>query len=606
MGVCACPNIRWKGALLGVVCAFALYVFIVRTSDLTPDDLVSRSEAPPGSPGISSLLQSLVTSSVVKAARQTSTASLSSTKQPAAGTSTAPRDSKNAATSESHGALLGLTTAKASPDVSAVVSATARATPTSSAERWRREPRGRSTGGMPVVASASRGALSGGARASSTRSIFVVASASRGALPGGARVSATRSISVVASASRGADLGGATVSATRGVPVAVSTTPGALVGGAVCNASSWAAAYSRHHAAMLSDASSPRFLVSVAALSGLADRLLAQLTHFYWAVLSGRALQLMEWGTVARLGAALQPRCVQWDVPRDAHPREAWYHLFNVPLCSTCLYNATTLNETWGTIPTSRSMSSIVRLYRDSNMALWPPELQDIPYVCTTGTGGRTHILWKNSHHLDELRNITLQENAIKTAWDFLFAPSNATVNAMQPYTDLLDGAFVVAIHVRTGDSTLAHPEQTRPNLEAFSDATTAHFKCAEELSKNVEGRVRWFLASDSLELRRAAKSKYGELLVTNIESKPRHISHQVETDPFNERAMISSVADLLLLAKGQLHVLTGDSGYGRLGALLSNASGAHIAWGSTGAKCAAELRTRLDGSVLTGWSGVR
>lgn len=73
--------------------------------------------------------------------------------------------------------------------------------------------------------------------------------------------------------------------------------------------------------------------------------------------------------------------------------------------------------------------------------------------------------------------------------------------------------------------------------------------------------------------------------------------------------AVVGAVADLLLLAKGRLHVLSHDSGYGRLAAFLSDATGAHVVWGGGGygpSGCESELRTRTDESVLVGYSGMR
>lgn len=364
-------------------------------------------------------------------------------------------------------------------------------------------------------------------------------------------------------------------------------------------------------------------------MSGLADRLLTHVAQLFWAVLSGRAIQFLEWGAVSSLEPALRPRCVDWRLPRGAHPRKVWHFLFENGLCSECLYAPVVVNETWGFIPSLRARASITRLYEKSNLSAWPPALQGVPHLLDTGVGGKLRMLWKNEHHADALGAIAPLERALRTAWDFLFAPSNAVLEAMRPYEEALEGAFVIAIHIRTGDSAMSPGDKPQRDLESFGERVGRYFACAEALNRTAgppeEHRVRWFLASDSLELRRAAKRVYGDLLVTNTDTPSMHVSGDVQgnvnlPDATEEallamgrgRAVVTSVADLLLLARGDVHVLSHDSGYGRIAAFLSDGVGAHIAWGDEEAKggeeggCAARLLTRLDGGILGGYSGVR
>lgn len=304
----------------------------------------------------------------------------------------------------------------------------------------------------------------------------------------------------------------------------------ALAGGAPCEAP-WAAAYAKRHADILAGSAPPRFLVGVAAVSGLADRVLAHIAQFYWAVLSGRAIQLMEWASVAALATALLPRCVQWQLPRDFHPRAAWRPLFELDVCPECLYNATILNDTWGSIPTSLSRFSMTRLYKDRDLAQWPPELLDIPHVLDTGIGGKTRMLWANPHHAAALKAIAPLENATRTAWDYLFTPTAAVREAMEPYERELAGAYVIAIQIRTGDEAMVPDEPPRPALADFGEQVGAFFRCAENLTARVAPPglpVRWFLASDSIELRRAAIREYGDLVVTNTVTRSQHINGNV------------------------------------------------------------------------------
>lgn len=283
-------------------------------------------------------------------------------------------------------------------------------------------------------------------------------------------------------------------------------------------------------------------------------------------------------------------------------------------ICDSCVYDVTRYGDSWGAVPTLHSAAALKSLYQDHNLTAWPPELLSVRNIVDSNKGGATRLLWQNQFHIKELRGIAALENATRVAWEFLFTPTDATLAAMRPLESELDNAsLIIAIHARTGDKSFGLVPD--PNREFGSFAEHVFFSCAAQLTErfaNSTGgasRVRWFLSSDSLELRRAAKQRFGDLLVTDTTTVALHTGAGGLPDRnghYNAAAMVSSVADMLLLAKGHLHVLSASSGFGRIGALLSRASGAHIAWGAEGAACASNLRTRLDSKFLGDWSGLR
>lgn len=283
-------------------------------------------------------------------------------------------------------------------------------------------------------------------------------------------------------------------------------------------------------------------------------------------------------------------------------------------ICDSCVYDAKRYDVAWGSIPTLHSVSALRSLYEEHNLSAWPPELVDVPNIVDSNKGGTTRLLWKNQFHADELRDVATLENATKVAWEYLFSPTAATLAAMRPFEHELDNAsLVIAIHARTGDKSLGQVPD--PNRDFGSFSQHVFFSCAAELTKRFANltagalRVRWFLSSDSLEFRRAAKLRFGDLLVTDTARITEHSGAGGVPDGnghYKAPALVATVADMLLLAKGHFHVLSSSSGFGRIGALLSQASGAHIAWGADGARCADRLLTRLDSTFLGGWSGLR
>ena len=81
----------------------------------------------------------------------------------------------------------------------------------------------------------------------------------------------------------------------------------------------WQDLYAQLHHAMLSRESShaPRYAVSLAVETGLADRIIGALSIFYYSLLSGRAFQMATYDDVLGLDAVFDPGRVDWRL-RDA------------------------------------------------------------------------------------------------------------------------------------------------------------------------------------------------------------------------------------------------------------------------------------------------
>ena len=205
------------------------------------------------------------------------------------------------------------------------------------------------------------------------------------------------------------------------------------------------------------------------------------------------------------------------------------------------------------------------------------PQLNDsAPYAFLTSNRGRTFILFRNPVHGPVLRGLGLRaESLARCAFMFLFTPNAETrLNAQRFLLAVEDPrALRIGIHIRVGDSAFT-------NKDDFLVETYIHFfDCAAQIEqdrrKPWHTRVIWYLASDSLSLRRGAKKLYGEKLLTDAKSPAVHTecaSHNASTCTRSvmKKAFQSVAADLHVLSKAQYHVVTSSGGPGQMGAWLS------------------------------------
>lgn len=77
----------------------------------------------------------------------------------------------------------------------------------------------------------------------------------------------------------------------------------------------WQRQYAALHSSILSGRAPPRFVVSLGADVGLADRLAGTFSLFYYALMSGRAFQIASYPGAVSFREALEPVNVDWHRP---------------------------------------------------------------------------------------------------------------------------------------------------------------------------------------------------------------------------------------------------------------------------------------------------
>ena len=344
----------------------------------------------------------------------------------------------------------------------------------------------------------------------------------------------------------------------------------------------WQPAYAALHASIVSGAAPLRTLVSVAVEAGIADRLSGLVSQFLLALVQGRALQHVTYGSLPdwevayalpRL-AARAPRlggevldCVKFTYrgergymgPREHDPAlvdpAAFY-----PLYLTNDYQA---------------LAS--EIFTRLDLATVPLGHAGAATLVSASNRGRSYVLFDNPHHAAGLRALGLTpDNAFACVHNFLFelAPGTCDATCAQ-HAQILDaagaaGTLRIAIHVREGDAAFASAEGAA--LAQWQHAE-AHFSCAEEVaaSRAAPGQgVLFYFNSDSLPLRRAAAERYGARLLTDLRGAGQtDCAFHGGCDSVNASFRLA-VAQLDLFSRADVHIVSTGSGYGAMGAWMS------------------------------------
>jgi hypothetical protein len=113
-------------------------------------------------------------------------------------------------------------------------------------------------------------------------------------------------------------------------------------------------------------------------------------------------------------------------------------------------------------------------------------------------------------------------------------------------------------------------------------------FDCEKELENSIQKvtknqKILWYVMSESLPLRLAAAFEYGDdKIITDKSLEMIHMDCRFHnTDKCNAEAMTFSMqhsaGQLLTFSLAKYHIFTKDSGFGRLGAWLSNQTEKHV-----------------------------
>ena len=165
---------------------------------------------------------------------------------------------------------------------------------------------------------------------------------------------------------------------------------------------------------------------------------------------------------------------------------------------------------------------------------------------------------------------------------EFLFRPLPQMLELIVPEMRRMrePAAFTIGIQIRVGDQLLLtgddHVDVAQPEIAQF-------FSCAQQIESSLpralrHHKVTWLLVSDSASLRKAAAVKFGQKLMTMLDVIPGHsfFHSSDEKSPgqdFSDRdkeAFSFAAAEQYLLSMADAHVITTDSGFGRVAAFMA------------------------------------
>ena len=346
---------------------------------------------------------------------------------------------------------------------------------------------------------------------------------------------------------------------------------------------SWQEEYIKRHRAILNGTLPPRYLVSISIEGGLADRLTGTMTEFIFALLTGRAFQIITYGTLPRFEAAFLAPHINWSRPCD-----------NDTLIANLKYTYRGQrgfqgDRSYGPEVDTKlywplywiNNDAELNFFLSSNVSNQPMNHENVTTLFIASNRGRIVRMFSNPYHRSQLFRMGLRpETAVKCLFNFLFSPTDALRKAMnREFTALqTTDALKININIRVGDSVFD---------PAFDDTTTLppfepFFDCAsqiESFARLPNQKVIWYFTSDSLRLRQLIKQKYGEKVLT--EENLRYVHGDCgDSDAKRYGNCTREAHDFSIrMAAGQIyamsmcdyHVVSLMSGFGRFATVLSH-----------------------------------
>jgi hypothetical protein len=336
--------------------------------------------------------------------------------------------------------------------------------------------------------------------------------------------------------------------------------------------------YMQLHAEVVGGKLPQRHLMSIAFRGGIADRLAGLITQFWHAVLTRRAFSTATYGTLPGWEAVCSSPFVNWTVPATTVPSG----VFEFAYKSIPGHSADNL-----TLPPEMTASKYqilhaineVEFYSGSNLSsLMEPDPEYILGACNRG---RTYHLAHNPYYKQQLGDFGVNPiNMFMCGFFALCSPVDPIVDYYKTFWDVLSapGTLRIGVQVRTGDHVFGDGESDSIPEEALAQGDS-WFQCAQAIEDKfaTPGQpVLWFLNSDSKQLRKAAKAKYGAKLVTDDELSMTHPDCVINKDKQSceqsamDLSFQHSLGSILTFSMVDYHVISTHSGFGRLGAWLS------------------------------------
>lgn len=361
----------------------------------------------------------------------------------------------------------------------------------------------------------------------------------------------------------------------------------------------WHEDYIKLHRDIMTGKVPNKQLVVVSIRSGFNDNLAPKINALYFALLTGRALRFVSYGTLPTFSTILNPRFLDLYANENDFPAEAIDPLraeYNGTSCYGSIRTFTTKEEMNKTYSPLYLVNGDYRsFFLGGDLAQYK---SDVEYLMHASNRAVTYHLVEDSspenrRNRERLQQLGLRHgsNTFLCAFHFLFAPSHEVRRLFRKTWQRLSNPAVlkIGIHVRVGDAEFAAPHDLakgRGQIEAYMD----YFRCAQDIedSRRAQNQsVLWYVLSDSLSIRLAAQERFGSKVLID-RHRAAHLDCESVATNCSSRALDASlvlaVGEMLAFSLADVHVFSKDSGYGRSGAWLSRQAGASGGGGRGGA----------------------
>lgn len=364
----------------------------------------------------------------------------------------------------------------------------------------------------------------------------------------------------------------------------------------------WQEEYMRLHREILSGERPPRYLVAVLPESGLADQVFGIISLFFWSFLTGRAFQITAgYQQISPLETAFDAPFINWTRPAG-DPEVLTKHLYanfkgkrEYPPTHSLLPNI----SDYGSLFLVNIWNGAYNFFSTADLNTIPEGGGNKSVLFVAANRGATYGIFDNPHHIQELSHVGLRpDTAFSCAFHFLFNLNNVTTQALE--TQLAKMHFNASHHtqhslqserrllqaprllriglqIRVGDTVYnASAKQDDIRLQDYK----SFFDCATQIQEHrrtpATTRVVWYLLSDSHRLKQLALEEFGRDVLVTDTTPNKHIVTSLNVGDSNlddERAdaLTKAAADMLSFAEMDYFVLSQKSGFGKVGAMLSN-----------------------------------
>lgn len=308
----------------------------------------------------------------------------------------------------------------------------------------------------------------------------------------------------------------------------------------------WQAKYRKLHTKIVTGILPPRYVI-FSMSSGLADCLSGVVTAFYFSLLTDRAFKIAD----KRWPLVYNRVSVDWFEERSF---EYFANESNFNESKTAIIKENYVQKGKKILFAAFASKSLKSVHSDFTTILIRTHF------------GLTHKLFDNPHHYRELYAMGLRpETAYGCALSFLFEPwpsVMAPIASIISKLDQTDPGFI-GIQIRVGDQAFRN-KTLHVNLSSY----LPFIQCAEKIEQiaySNNSRVKWYLISDSLHVRRQAQQLYPHKIVTSITDALSNMRFDQK-----DAGMSLAVAENWLFSSAQYFVISPRSGFGRSAAVRS------------------------------------